>query len=299
MTDRAQFHAERQRMIGGSDAPAVVGESPFKGAYQVWAEKRGLVPPDDLEGEHLELGLVLEPYVAGKFQRLNPGLTVVAGHDHAPGALVMHPEFSWCGCHIDAVILGDPRGIGNMQIKATGFDDADWKSGAPDHVILQTQHEMACLGASWGVIAVLFGAPVLHTRFVELERNDDLLEVLLDAEAELWRKVESGEEPKSRGIDIPTLKKMYPSVLSGAGEEIELPEDATRWHDDYVRGAALEKDGKRLKDDAKAELLRAIGPAGRGVLPGVGRGAWRRKLIEKDAYLVEAQSYVDLRWVKR
>lgn len=281
-------------MIGGSDAPAVVGESPYKGAYQVWAEKCGLVPPDNLEGEHLELGLVIEPYMAGKYMREHPGRTVIGARDLPNAGLCMHPTIPYMGCHLDAEIHGDPRGVGVLQIKSTGFDDEEWRTSMPDHVYIQTQHEMECRGATWGAVAVLFGAPQLHTRIIEIDRNPDLIEVVMHAEAELWRRVENGGPPPARGIDIPTLKRMYPNVLSGAGEEIDLPEAAVQWDADYIRGAAIEKDGKRIKDDAKAELLRALASAGRGKLPGKA-GCWRRKLIEKDSYTVAASSYVDCR----
>ena len=292
--DRATFHAERQRMIGGSDAPAVVGLSPFKGAYQVWAEKVGRVPPDELEGEHLELGTVIEPYISGKYERLNPGRKVIGARDLPGAGLCMHATWPWMGCHLDAEIHGDPRGVGVLQIKSTGFDDEEWARGAPDHVTIQTQHEMECRGASWGVIGVLFGAPLLHTRFIEIDKNQELIDLVMDAEASLWRLVETGTEPPARGIDLGALKRMYPNVLDV--EEVDLPPEAAQWDADYARGAAIEKDGRRIKDDAKAELLRAIGAKGRGKLPG--GGFWRRKLIEKDSYTVAPSAYVDLRKVK-
>jgi len=292
--DRSEFHAERRRMIGGSDAPAVVGLSPFKGAYQVWAEKVGKVEPDELEGEHLELGLVIEPYMAGKYAR-QTGLAVIGARDLPRGGLCMHKTWPWMGCHLDAEIHGDPRGVGVFQIKSTGFDDEEWQHGAPDHVVIQTQHEMECRGASWGVIGVLFGAPLLHTRFIELDKQKELIEVVMDAEANLWRMVETGEEPPARGIDLKALKRMYPNVLNT--EEVDLPAEAEQWDADYARGAALEADGRRIKNDAKAELVRTIGAAGRGKLPS--GGFWRRKLIEKDSYTVAPSAYVDLRKVKK
>ncbi len=49
MLTESQLEA-RRHTIGGSDAPIIAGVSPYKQPYELWAEKRGELPPIDLTG---------------------------------------------------------------------------------------------------------------------------------------------------------------------------------------------------------------------------------------------------------
>lgn len=39
------WRAERRKGVGGSDVAAIMGMSPYKSPYEVWAEKTGVVEP--------------------------------------------------------------------------------------------------------------------------------------------------------------------------------------------------------------------------------------------------------------
>lgn len=69
MTDE-QWHAERRKSIGGSDAGTILGLNKYSSPYALWAEKTGRVTPEDIsDREAVRLGHDLEDYVAKRFQR--------------------------------------------------------------------------------------------------------------------------------------------------------------------------------------------------------------------------------------
>ena len=48
MEKQQRWHFERRLGIGGSDVAAILGQSPYKTAYQVWQEKTNRAEPEDL-----------------------------------------------------------------------------------------------------------------------------------------------------------------------------------------------------------------------------------------------------------
>ena len=64
---REQWLEERRKGIGGSDAAAIAGLSPWKSPVAVWLEKTGQVEPEE-PGEAAYWGTVLEDVVARNFQ---------------------------------------------------------------------------------------------------------------------------------------------------------------------------------------------------------------------------------------
>lgn len=48
--DHEKWLAVRNQGIGGSDASVIMGLNPYKSAYQLWLEKRGVAEPEDLTG---------------------------------------------------------------------------------------------------------------------------------------------------------------------------------------------------------------------------------------------------------
>lgn len=59
---------ERMQYIGGSDIPAIMGQSRWKTQYRLWAEKTGKIEMPDLStNESVEMGNRLEQFVADIF----------------------------------------------------------------------------------------------------------------------------------------------------------------------------------------------------------------------------------------
>lgn len=186
---RHQWLQERRTGIGGSDAAVVLGLSPWKSRYELWAEKSGSLP-DEHGGEttpHLDLGNNLEAVVL-RLLALRTGRQVEAAERYT---LVRNADNPWCFCtpdgwvwdNEDARYSPSPAGIefpakGIVQAKtAFSLNKHDWDQEPPDYYRVQLQHEMLASGCTWGTLAVLFIDQGTLTRIVNAVLSGPLLTV--------------------------------------------------------------------------------------------------------------------------
>ena len=139
---RRQWLAERVTGIGGSDAAVVLGLSPWKSRYELWAEKSLAIPQDESEpSPHLDLGNNLEAVVL-RLLELRTGRHVEAAEAFK---LVRHPEHNWLFCTPDGweVASYDEQECqgyagrmesGIVQAKtAFAMNKHDWDQESPDY----------------------------------------------------------------------------------------------------------------------------------------------------------------------
>ena len=95
--NREEWKALRKKYIGGSDAAAIVGMSPFCSQYALWAEKTGKIPA--FEGNlATEVGSYLEEFVAKKFEKesgLKPYIATMAAESN-----LRKQEYRKKGCNL-------------------------------------------------------------------------------------------------------------------------------------------------------------------------------------------------------
>lgn len=289
--DKASSSKSRQRWlearkdgIGASDAPIVLGLSPWKTALELWAEKRGLLDDVVEETEAMRMGRRLERIVAAEYRERHPERKVVN-----PGArtLTRHPEHPFLFATLDRVIE-DPRdGAGALEIKTTGERWAEqWEEGAPLMYQVQLQHQLMVSGLRWGVLAVLIGG----RQFVEhrYERSEEFLATLLKAELEFWRSVESGEAPtiKPSAATARALERLHPD---DNGESVVLGGDAFEIDERLQEVKRQLKDLDAEKTDLEGRIKSLIGANTYGVLPGVATYSWKTQ--ERGEYVVKASKF--------
>ena len=104
MNDVTTTKADRRFFLGGSDAAAVMGLSPWATPLELWREKTGrkdAPPPDPAQIRRWERGHKLEPFIREMcIERLERdfGMTVELV---ACNARYTDPEFPWMSCEID------------------------------------------------------------------------------------------------------------------------------------------------------------------------------------------------------
>ena len=179
----------RKGSIGGSDAAAIVGLNSYSSAYSVWAEKRGLLPEKD-DNEAMRQGRDLEEYVARRFEE-SSGKKV-----RRCNAVIYNDDYPFAHANIDRDIVGEDAGL---ECKTTSALNMSRFAGGeyPANYYVQCQHYLAVTGKKKWYLAVL----VLGREFMvfEIERDDDEIKALMDAERELWGCVVSGEHPAVDG----------------------------------------------------------------------------------------------------
>jgi putative phage-type endonuclease len=284
----AEWLAARRHGIGASEAAVVAGVSPWKSPLQLYCEKLELVEPDAGEREALQWGRLLEPVIADWYAE-QTGRKL-----WTPGPYVLHRsrEVPFVTASFDRLILGDPRGVGGVQIKtASAWKAEEWEDEPPLAYQVQCQHEMFVAGASWWSCAVLIGGQ--RFRWYDLERNDHFLKGLLAKEREFWHRLQQQDPPAPDASEASQelLRQLYPRETPGL--VVNLPSQAVEW--DRQRLEAKEQIKKWEADEAAAEnlLKGAIAEAEAGVLPNGVMYTW--KAHERKGYTVQATTVRALR----
>jgi putative phage-type endonuclease len=216
-----EWLAWRRRGVGGSDAPVIMGLSPYRGWLGLYVEKldRGLDPQEPHESAYW--GQQLEEMVAREFEKRS-GLRV-----SEPPSLVQHPDLPWMIGTPDRFVH-DPRTgelIGILEVKTAAARRSDeWEEAPAEYARCQLMHYLAVTGLPRGWIAVLLGGQrYLH---YELERDDAYIADLIERERAFWRHIETDTPPDPDGRDSTTaiINTRFSRAL--AGSSVELSGDA-------------------------------------------------------------------------
>jgi putative phage-type endonuclease len=178
---------DRMKGIGGSDVGAVLGLNKYKSAYTLWAKKSGLLPNEEVDNEAMRVGRDLEQYVADRFME-------------ATGKKVVTSEYSFQSekhpfmlANVDRLIVGEKAGLECKT--ASALTRCDFENGdIPPSYYCQCMHYMAVTGFKKWYIAILVMGKGFY--WYEINRNEEEIQALVEAEQDFWNCVESGKAPE-------------------------------------------------------------------------------------------------------
>lgn len=208
MTLTAQQLASRNDGIGGSDAAAAVGLSPYKTPYELWLEKTGQRQPEDLsDNDRIHFGNLLEDVVAGEFSR-RKRLRVFRQR-----ATLVHPKHPILRANIDRRVVGARAGLecktADLRLAARwGEEDSD---DIPLEYWAQAVHYLAVTGYEAWHVAVLIGGNTF--RMYVVPRDEEAIAALVEKELAFWECVRTGTPPDPITLDDTTLR--WPSHIEG------------------------------------------------------------------------------------
>lgn len=295
LPDRAAWLTERSRGIGASDAAALLGLSRYKNAFELWHEKKGLIPPPEGETFARNVGLMLEDPIAEMY-RQETG-RAVRRPKTGMFELQRHPDLPFIVATLDGRTdlpdIADGEDDVPWECKTAAFiKSADWEHEPPLEYIVQVQHQMAVTGKKWASIAALVGGVAF--RWADIQRDDEFIANLLQIETEFWESIQRDEPPPPDGSEITreVIKKLVPREILAT--PATLPAEAVDW--DAARQGAKEEIAKweAVKQEAEARIKLAIGEhAGSAILPNGARYTY--KTINKKPYTVTPKPYRELR----
>lgn len=207
---------DRTKFITGSDAGALMGVSPYKTAYDVYLDKIG-------EGVAVEdnnamlWGRNLERAVAKHFVKQHPEYRLIKGKEEVGENLAGTPDYMLKTTGIEGRIYEAV-----LEIKTADARNAKmWVEDAPLHYQFQVMHYMYLTGAPYGYIAVLIGGN--DYREYRIERNDVVIETMLEVYKNFWQAVETRTPPAVESLAA--IEKMY--SRASIGKEIKLPDSGS------------------------------------------------------------------------
>ncbi len=259
MSEKEEWLEQRMMGIGGSDAAAVLGISPFKSRLQLWNEKVSKKIGHNFDEDLImQIGTVLEPIIADKYSHKT-------GRKLEKRPIKVHPEYPFIIGNIDREIIGDERGPGILEIKTKGAW-VDWKGDdIPPYYMAQVQHYLSIYGYDWASFAVLD----LGTRKItniDIERDDKQIANIIEEEKKFWKLVETGVPPEIENSKTCAnfLREHY-SKSEDVTIDLAENNDATKWAM-FLRDVMEQK--KILKDreiECKNHLMSLMGCAEKAI----------------------------------
>lgn len=247
---RADWLEARRGGIGGSDAPAIAGLDKFRSPFVTYLDKIGEADERE-ETEAMHWGTAFEDALAQEFATRN-GLVV-----KKPAALYRHELYDWMFANVDReVYTPDGEFFAGLELKTSGVPE-EWAENPPERVLIQCHHYLAVMGWERMYVAVL-----LHTwggwKYQQwlIERDDELLGLLLEIEAKFWNHVVDRVPPPVDGHPSTTeaLNALY--ALAEGGSVVELDADALGEHAELAKAKQMVKDAQ-ADVDALSNALKA------------------------------------------
>lgn len=200
---REKWLQARKNTIGGSDASAVVGMNPYKTNVDLWAEKTGLVIPEDISDKpYVKYGHDAEPLLRELFRLDFPEYQVF----YEDNNLFLNEKYPWGHYSADGWLLDRKGRKGILEIKTTeilqSMQKEKWDHRIPDNYFVQILHGLLILEADFAILkaqlkTVFDGIPYLQTRhyFIERSEVEEDIEFLKSSENNFWRNVQSNQRP--------------------------------------------------------------------------------------------------------
>lgn len=211
-------HEDRTKYIGGSDAAACVGLSRWRSPLSVWAEKTGVITPDDIsEKLPVKLGTRLEEAVAELFEE-QTGKVV-----NRVNRTLKHPQYDFIRANIDRKVLKEDAIVECKTTSAWKAKEWDGEE-VPREYVIQALHYLAVTGAAKCYVAVLIGNQDFKIKSVE--RDEKVIADLIRREVHFWNEfVVKNVPPSAKSTDKDTLSSLFPQAEEG--KTIDLDSEAT------------------------------------------------------------------------
>lgn len=196
--ERSEWLRLRKQGIGGSDAAAIMGMSPFTTPLMVYWDKisEEVEEEDKEQSVAMRFGRDCEEIVARWFCE-ETGKRV-----RRENAILRNLERPWMLANVDRMIIGENAGL---ECKTTSaFNKTNFEGGnIPSYYYWQCVHYMAVTGADAWYLAVLHGNHAFY--HYKIPRQTVMIEQLLAFEETFWHEhIEKGVPPQPSGGDAET-----------------------------------------------------------------------------------------------
>ena len=179
----------RKRFIGASDAPVIMGVSPYKTKRQLWEEKLGLISPM-VNTRAIAYGLEMEPEARESYERVTGNIMVpeVVYHQQIPYMMA-----SLDGLSIDRKIAVEIKNVceADHEIAKLGV--------IPEKYIPQVQHQLSVLGID---MMHYFSYRKGDFALIEVKRDDKYIDRMCSMEKDFWDLVTNFKEPELSDRDF-------------------------------------------------------------------------------------------------
>ena len=272
---REDWLSYRRLGIGGSDAAAIMGVSPFCTKRDLYYDKRGITPAMEEEESNWvakEVGHRLEDLVAEIFSK-KTGLKV-----YPIRKMFRHPLYPFMQADVDFFIEFPDGTTGILECKTTNYNCQNkWANNStPVNYEYQGRHYMAVMNINKVYFACLYGNNEDEFFIRYMERDLDIEEDLIAEEEYFWNEnVKAGVEPpytEKPDLVLESIRKHYGPADKDA-DEVKLSRkhlvSLQRYLELKEQKAKLESEAKKLEEQMKesyTEIVEDLGVSCTGIL---------------------------------
>jgi putative phage-type endonuclease len=200
----AEWLAARRKGVGGSDAAAIVGLSPWRTSLEVYLDKIGELVTD--ETPDMRRGTLLEPVVLQMYAD-ETGRFV-----HKPSGIITNPKMPFALANLDG-IASDVIAVEAKTARThTGWGEPG-TSDIPLVYLCQVQHYLMVSELSHADVAVLFGD--FEFAIYPVEPDPEFQSMLMELEAAFWEMVKSRTPPDP--VSAEDVRRRWPKAKFLAG----------------------------------------------------------------------------------
>ncbi len=226
---REQWMDERRKHLQASDAASVDGSSPWKSAAELYDEKTGLFPPEDISRKpYVQYGIKMEPVAREAFMLDVPYFSL----EYRQYDILVSEKYPFMGATLDGELTvrtsmnpwGFPAGVKGIYEGKTGgwtkqshlcsWDGTD--SLIPPHYYVQGLHQLSVTGWDFVIFSARLkreafkdedqGFPEIRTFYRIIDRRSRAVQedirLLEEEEKEFWNRYILAHKRPPRRIAI-------------------------------------------------------------------------------------------------
>lgn len=200
---RKEWLEARKNYIGGSDAASILGLNPYKTNVELWENKTGMKPTEDISDKpYVKYGIEAEEHLRSLFALDYPEYEVCYKEHN----MWLNNEYPWGHYSADGWLI-DPKGrLGILEIKTTEIlrsgQKEQWNKRIPQNYYIQLIHGFAIMKAEFAILKGQLKYKVndemwLITKHYRIERHEveSDMAYLMQAEKAFMKNVQEGIKP--------------------------------------------------------------------------------------------------------
>ncbi len=242
-----EWLAWRAQGIGASEAPVIMGESPYQTPHNLWGVKSGLIEPPDLSGNpNVRRGVGFEDAALACFEEMTGEIAIPTCGEHQDFPFVRASFDGWAPTKTTEIKCPYPAHAwwADLPEMVKRLDGPQVLKEIGLGVYYgQTQHQMLVAGVRQSTL-FLYNAETDAGYPLLIPANDDYQIELLKKEIEFWQWVRTGKEPpldNKRDIFRPADRL--------------TPEQLVQWQE--LQANWLAEESKRLAKAKEVEDIKA------------------------------------------
>ncbi|UOF77752.1 exonuclease [Caudoviricetes sp.] len=257
ITDEQSWLKKRDGYVTSTEVSALYGLNPYVTHYELWHQKRGLLPIVREENNFMLFGKLMEYVVCQMILHEHPDWKI------SPMKVFAYDDEDKIGSSFDRVVTVPDKGTGLLEIKTTSYKY--WKEKFIEHdgyieatpqYEVQFQTELEVLNKYDWILSVVFIADTRTLKYIWRDRDRDMGRVLRQAVKEFWVSTEPPAPDFER--DKSAIARLMPQAEKGKAMDATENERVIFLATAIRSEKDLENQSKENAEKFTAELLTLV-----------------------------------------